>query len=330
MGPGDLKEILQHLPQIKDADVLVGLDSSDDAGVVLLNDEVAIVQTVDYITPICDDPYLYGQIAAANALSDIYAMGAKPFTALNLCNFPPKSISKETLAKILQGGLEKLNESGAKLIGGHTIKDEELKYGLAVTGLVNPQKIITNSGAKIGDKVILTKPLGTGMSVEAYKKNNITYEVFHNILSVMARLNKKASEIMLKYQVHACTDITGFALVGHSLNIAEKSKVTIQFEVSKLPIYPAALTEFKKGNKTGVSKAISNTYESKIHFSDNVPDYYKEVFFDPQTSGGLLICVDEKDSAKLLIELLANGITASVCGAILEKRDYPLIALMNC
>lgn len=329
MGPGDLKEILQYLPHIKDADVLVGLESSDDAGVVLLNDELAIVQTVDYITPICDDPYLYGQIAAANAVSDIYAMGARPFTALNLCNFPPKSISKYTLAKILQGGLDKLNESGTKLIGGHTIKDEELKYGLAVTGLVHPKKIIANNGAKIGDKVILTKPLGTGVSVEAYKRGNIPYDEFYKIIFIMAQLNKKASEIMLKYQVHACTDITGFALAGHSFNIANMSKVSIQFEISKLPIYPAALTEFKKGNKTGASKAILNTYESKILFANDVPDYYKEIFFDPQTSGGLLISVDEKDSAKLLIELLANGITASLCGTIIEEKDYSIIALMN-
>ncbi len=325
MGPGDLKAILQHLPFIEDADVLVGLETSDDAGVVLLNDEIAIVQTVDYITPVCDDPYLYGQIAAANALSDIYAMGAKPFTALNLCNFPTLNISKETLAKILQGGLDKLKESNTKLIGGHTIKDEELKYGLAVTGLVHPKKIITNKGAKIGDYIIITKPIGTGVSLEAYKKGNVSYEDFNKILTIMSQLNKTASELMIKYNAHACTDITGFGLAGHASNIANQSNTTLKFYASKIPVYPISLELFKKGHKTGISNILYNVYNDKCKFENGIKDYLKEVLFDPQTSGGLLICLEKNNAFKLLTELLANNIIASLCGIVIEKTEHQII-----
>lgn len=325
MGPGDLKEILQYLPAIANSRILVGLESADDAGVVLINDETALVQTVDYITPVCDDPYLFGQIAAANALSDIYAMGAKPYTALNLCNFPAKLVSRDSLAKILLGSLDKLIESSTMLIGGHTIKDEELKYGLAITGLVHPQKIVKNSGAQIGDVLILTKPLGTGVAIELYKKKELPAEEFQKILEVMSRLNKIASEFMLKYEAHACTDITGFGFAGHASVVARQSNLSIEIDHYKLPVYPAALDWFKKGEKAGASKANKTEYEPKCSLEKTIPDYMKEIMFDPQTSGGLLISVAAPKAPHLLADLLANGEIAAAVGRVVAREDADII-----
>jgi len=324
MGPGDLREILKLLPKIEDKNLLVGLETSDDAGVVLINEEMAIVQTVDYITPVCDDPYKFGQIAVANALSDIYAMGAKPFTALNLCNFPVKSISKEALSEILLGGLDKIKESGALLIGGHTIKDEELKYGIAATGIINPQKIIRNSGAKPGDILIITKPIGTGVAIEAYKNHIIQEEEFNGILNIMSKLNKVASEDMLKYQTHACTDITGFGFAGHSITLAKESKISIEIELNKLPIYPLSLDLFKKGLSAKAAAVNKEEYMKYCYFDEKLKEYMKEILFDPQTSGGLLIAVSEKDGAFLLADLLRKEVIASAIGRAVEKRDYLL------
>lgn len=325
MGPGDLKEILKLLPKIDNENLLVGLETSDDAGVVLLDEELALVQTVDYITPVCDDPYMFGQIAVANALSDLYAMGAQPFTALNLCNFPVKNISKETLSKILLGGLDKIKESGSLLIGGHTIKDEELKYGISATGLINPKRIIRNSGAKPGDIFILTKPLGTGVAIEAYKNHMIEVEEFKGILNIMCQLNKVASENMLQYDVHACTDITGFGFAGHSIILAKESNISIEIELDKLPVYPVSMQLFKKGLTAKASQVNKEEYLKYCFFDEKIKAYLKEIVFDPQTSGGLLIAVEEKQAAHLLSDLLRREVIAGVVGKAIEKQEFFLL-----
>jgi selenide,water dikinase len=253
-----------------------------------------------------DDPYWFGQIAAANSLSDVYAMGGKPLTALNLVMFPPKKLNKSVLKEILRGGNDKVIEAGASMAGGHSVDDNEPKYGLAVTGIVHPGKILTNCGAREGDILILTKPLGTGVLFNACRSGKLSFKELKVILPQVAALNKKALDIAVSFDIHACTDITGFGIVGHSLEMAKGSGVQIDLIYKELPIYPHALEMYRKGETTGSNKANRKLSEGYLEISAKISREEEELLFDPQTSGGLLLSVPESQ-AKLLIDELKTA-----------------------
>ena len=289
MGPEDLDQILRELPIQKDPKVLVGLDTSDDAGVYQLNDEAALVQTVDFFTPIVDDPFTFGQIAVANALSDVYAMGGTPLTGMNLVAFPIKTLPSSILKEILLGGLSKMEEAGVALVGGHSIEDPEIKYGLAVTGLIHPQKILTNAKARAGDKLVLTKPLGTGIIATALKGGMASEEAVRKIVQSMVTLNRKASERMKKFEAHACTDITGFSFIGHALEMAAASQVGMVIQSGEIPIFCEAMEYAKLGLIPGGAHSNRQFFSCKVEVHTKVPDLLMDILYDPQTSGGLLI-----------------------------------------
>ena len=289
MGPEDLDQILRELPIQKDPKVLVGLDTSDDAGVYQLNDEAALVQTVDFFTPIVDDPFTFGQIAVANALSDVYAMGGTPLTGMNLVAFPIKTLPSSILKEILLGGLSKMEEAGVALVGGHSIEDPEIKYGLAVTGLIHPQKILTNAKARAGDKLVLTKPLGTGIIATALKGGMASEEAVRKIVQSMVTLNRKASERMKKFEAHACTDITGFSFIGHALEMAAASQVGMVIQSGEIPIFSEAMEYAKLGLIPGGAHSNRQFFSCKVEVHTKVPDLLMDILYDPQTSGGLLI-----------------------------------------
>ena len=295
------------MPLISDPNVLRGMESLDDAGVYKLSDDVAIIQTVDFFTPVVDDPYDFGQIAAANALSDIYAMGGKPLTALNIVCFPTKQMDISVLKDILSGGIDKMREAGVTLLGGHSIDDTELKYGLSVTGTVHPKRLVTNSGAKVGDKVILTKPLGTGIINTAQKAGTAGEKTIAKVTKCMASLNKVACELMQEFQVHACTDITGFGLLGHTCQVAQQSKVGIKILGSSVPFFPEAEDFAKQGFCPGGLHRNREFYSEMVEFPSQVPDYMKDILFDPQTSGGLLISLGPDAAQALLARLKKAG-----------------------
>ncbi len=290
---------------------MVGFETCDDAAVYRLSDETAFISTVDFITPPVDDPYWFGQIAAANALSDVYAMGGKPLTALNLVMFPTKKLDPSLLREILRGGYDKVSESGASIAGGHSVDDNEPKYGLAVTGIVHPDRILTNCGAKEGDALILTKPLGTGVLFNACRSKKLPLRNLEVILPEVASLNKKAIEIALNFDVHACTDITGFGIVGHSLEIAKGSQVQINLFYEKLPFYPKALAMYRSGVTTGSNKANKELAEGLVKKTRELLREEEELLFDPQTSGGLLLSVPSAQADRLVIELKRAGLEAA-------------------
>ncbi len=264
----------------------MGFETSDDAAVYRVSKEIALVTTVDFITPPVDDPYWFGQIAAANSLSDIYAMGGKPLTALNLVMFPSKKLDLSILKEILRGGSDKVLEAGASLAGGHSVDDNEPKYGLAVTGFVHPERVLINAGAKDGDVLVLTKPLGTGVLFNACRSKKLPWQELEGILPEVASLNRKAIEIGLKYNVHACTDITGFGIVGHSLEMARGSGVRISLFYNHLPWYPNALEMYRKGETTGSNSANRKLAEVFFRKMRVLSKEQEELLFDPQTSGG--------------------------------------------
>jgi len=296
------------------------METLDDAGVYKLSDDLAIIQTIDFFTPIVDDPYDFGQIAAANALSDVYAMGGKPLTAMNVVCFPTKRLDISVLKDILRGGIDKMREAGVTLVGGHSIDDAELKYGLSVTGTVHPKRLITNSGAKVGDKLILTKPLGTGIIATALKAGKASKETIAKVTKCMATLNKKASELMQEVGARACTDITGFGFLGHACQLAQSSQVGIKVYSSSVPFFTEVEEFAKKGFCPGGLHRNRDFYSPMVDFSKQVPDYMKDILFDPQTSGGLLISL-APDAAELLIgKLKKAGIhDASIIGEIISK-----------
>jgi selenide,water dikinase len=300
--------VLHSLPRFDHPDVIVGTETSDDAGVFRLRPDLAIVNTVDFFTPIVDDPYTFGQIAAANALSDIYAMGAEPQTVLNIVGFPIGQLDIEVLAEILKGGAEKVKEAGAVVIGGHSIIDEELKYGMAVTGVVHPDRVIRNVGIQEGDVLILTKPLGTGIITTALKKRKVPDESINAAILSMIALNRTAAETMLRFPVHACSDVTGYGLLGHALEMASGSSVTLVLESAKLPLFPGAVDLAEKGVLTGGCKRNRDYLKDKTFIDSAVSESLVEVAFDPQTSGGLLIALPGKFAGKLVEELQSNGV----------------------
>jgi selenide,water dikinase len=304
-------QVLHSLPKFEDADLIVGVETSDDAGVFRLRPDLAIVNTVDFFTPIVDDPYTFGQIAGANALSDIYAMGAEPKTAMNIVCFPKGKMDIQVLAQVLKGGAEKAKESGTVVVGGHSIIDEEIKYGMAITGVIHPDRVIRNVGVQEGDALVLTKPLGTGIISTALKRKKASKESIQAAVASMTALNKTASAIMRNYPVHACSDITGYGLLGHALEMASGSSVTLILQSAKLPVLHRAARLAEKGYLTGGCKRNREYLQDKITVDKSIREGLVEVAFDPQTSGGLLIALAQKHAPKLVEELHANGVKAA-------------------
>lgn len=295
--------------------MLVGFETSDDAGVFRLREDLAIINTVDFFTPVVDDPYTYGQISAANSLSDVYAMGGEPKTAMNIVCFPQSGIEKEILRDILQGGADKAAEAGVVVVGGHSVADDEIKYGMAITGVIDPRHIRRNVGAQVGDLLILTKPLGTGILTTALKKGHLTEEEYGAAIASMSMLNAKAAEVMQRYTVHACTDVTGFSLMGHSCEMATGSNVTLRLRASALPVLPGALRLALEGYITGGCKRNRDYLADKVHVQSQVTQDLNEIAFDPQTSGGLLIAVPAREANTLTQTLLDEGVlVAAVIG----------------
>ena len=287
-----------------------------------LSDEIAFISTVDFITPPVDDPYWFGQIAAANALSDVYAMGGKPLTALNLVMFPTKKLESSILREILRGGCDKVSEAGASIAGGHSVDDNEPKYGLAVTGVVHPDRILTNCGAKEGDVLILTKHLGTGVLFNACRSKKLPWHDLEAVLSEVASLNKKAIEIALNFGIHACTDITGFGIVGHSLEMAKGRKVQINLLYHKLPFYPHALDMYRRGETTGSNGANRRLAEAFFRKIRELSREEEELLFDPQTSGGLVLGIRSEQANQLMESLLTQGVDRSaLIGEVLGPDD---------
>jgi selenide,water dikinase len=295
----------------------VGLDRADDAGVYKVTDDIAIIQTVDFFTPVVDDPYWFGQIAAANALSDVYAMGGIPKTAMNLVAFPLKDMDISILRQIIQGGLDKMKEAGVVLIGGHSVEDKELKYGLSVTGFIHPDRILTKKNLKEGDRLILTKPLGTGIINTSIKGGLASPEIIETVTRLMATLNRDAALIMNDYPVHACTDITGFGLLGHLAEMIVDSPFGIRLASKSIPIIPGTLDYAGMGLVPAGAYKNREFRECMVDFSPSVDRLVQDVLFDPQTSGGLLICVERDRADDLLQELKEKGIKdAAIIGEV--------------
>ncbi len=317
----DLADIVKDITQVPNQNIVVGFDTSDDAGVFRLSDDLNLIQTADFITPVTDDPFLYGKVAAANSLSDIYAMGGRPLTALNLCCFPSRGIEKKFLAEILRGGLEAISQAKAVLLGGHTVKDDELKYGLSVTGIAKTSEIKRNSTAQAGDKLILTKLLGTGVIIHGKKLGLISEEVVLKVCLNMARLNDVSSRLMVDFNASAATDITGFGLAEHAFLMAKASKVGIRFYAAEIPLYPESLEMISKGVKMGMTDSNQQAVGDNIGFEDGISPEMRELFFDPQTSGGLLISINNDRAESLLDALHQNGVKeAKIVGEVVASE----------
>jgi len=288
--------------------LLVGIEHIDDAGVYKVRDDLALVQTVDFFTPIVDDPYAFGQIAAANALSDVYAMGGIPVTAMNLVAFPIQSMEMAILTDILRGGLDKMREAEVVLVGGHSIEDDELKYGLSVTGLIHPDEVLTNTGAQVGDRIILTKPLGTGIINTAQKGEMVSPEAVQGATEVMAALNRKAAEVMRGFQVHACTDVTGFGLLGHLHEMLGGGEIGIKVFVDAVPILPGAEEYAGMGLVPAGTSRNKDFYGPKVLGGEGLSPPLLDILYDAQTSGGLLIAVPEEEAEGILSRLQEVGV----------------------
>jgi selenide,water dikinase len=308
--------------------LLVGFDTRDDAAVYRVTPEIALISTVDYITPPVNDPYWFGQIAAANSLSDIYAMGGKPLTALNLVMFPSKKLDLGLLREILRGGSDKVLEADASLAGGHSIDDNEPKYGLAVTGTVHPERILTNCGARPGDALVLTKPLGTGVLFNANRSGKLPYRELETILSQVAALNRPAIEVALKFEVHACTDVTGYGILGHSLEVAKGSSVRIDLFYDQLPFYPNALQMYRRGENTGSNEANRKLVAGYFEAVGSRSAEQQELLFDPQTSGGLLLAVVPSQADDLIAALKKEGVVAAARVGQVVGADRPGIRVL--
>jgi selenide, water dikinase len=312
------------MPRQNVAGVLVGFENSDDAGVYQLTTDIAVVQTVDFFAPIVDDPYVYGQIAAANALSDIYAMGGEPKTALSIVGFPAKGIDFSILGEIMSGGVSKLTEAGVALLGGHSVRDEEIKFGYAVTGTIDVTKMKQNNGAKIGDRIILTKALGTGLITTAIKHGKAAADHVQVAVTSMLLLNQRAAEISLDFRVHAMTDITGFGLAGHACEVAKASHLSMQFDHSKVPVLPGSLDYSRDGFCAGGLVNNEQFFAAQMSISDSVVQEWRNVLFDPQTSGGLLIFCHPQDASALVNKLHAERIPAVDIGFTSNATDHLL------
>ncbi len=304
---------------------MVGLDKADDAGVYRLNNDLAMIQTVDFFTPVVDDPYTFGQIAAANALSDIYAMGGTPKTAMNLVAFPANDMDIAILREIIQGGLNKMNEAEVVLVGGHSIEDKELKYGLSVTGFIHPDHILTNKDLRLGDQLILTKPLGIGIISTAIKGGLASEEIIETATRLMATLNRQAADVMKAYPVHACTDVTGFGLLGHLTEMVMNSDYDLRIYADNIPILPEALDYAGMGLVPAGAYSNREFYGPRVEIASSVDPLIQDVLFDPQTSGGLLISVDEQTAKGLLTALKEKGVQeATLIGEVVSGSKHKI------
>jgi len=320
LGPGDLTRALNALPLRSDPRLIVGRETFDDAGVFVLSDDLALVQTVDFFAPIVDDPYVFGQIAAANALSDVYAMGGEPLTALNIVGFPSGKLPLEVLTQILRGGQDKVHEAGAFIVGGHTIIDDELKYGLAVTGRVHPQRILSNANAVVGDRLVLTKPLGTGILATAAKQDEIGTADVAALYASMCKLNVQASRAALAVGARAATDVTGFGLLGHALHIATASHVTIVVDAERVPALSGAREAWARGIRTGGADRNATYLEPLVAWGRTI-EATRALLIDPQTSGGLLVAVPASRVPDYL-SLVPDGVEI---GRVVAREDYGLV-----
>jgi selenide,water dikinase len=326
LPPTGIGEVLSFLPKTTDPRLLVGTETHDDAGVYQLTDDIAIVQTVDFFPPIFDDPYVYGQVAAANAISDVYAMGGKPLTAMNIVTYPDDLIGPEWLGKIMAGGAERCTAAGVVILGGHTVRDAEIKFGLAVTGTVHPKKIVTNAGAKPGDVLILTKPLGTGFVTTAAKKATCPPDLYRAACESMMALNRAACEAMLEVGVNAATDVTGFGLAGHGYEVAAGSNVTVAFDLASLPVFPGLTDLDLVKFRTRASKTNRQYTEAETYYAPGIDAALLEYAYDAQTSGGLLISVSAARADQLVELLLAKGTTVAVkVGDVRERGPTALV-----
>ncbi|PLW93761.1 MAG: selenide, water dikinase SelD [Marinilabiliales bacterium] len=325
LSASELKKALADLPKITHENLLVDIDTHDDAGVYKIRDDYALVQTTDFFPPVCSGAYDYGQIAAANALSDVYAMGGQVLTALNILMFPP-DLPMSILKDIIKGGQEKVVEAGGLIVGGHTITNEIPVYGLAVTGWVHPEQIITNDQAQAGDMLILTKPLGSGVIISAKKNNSVDEDTYRAAIDTMKQLNKKAAVIMTKYGVKCATDITGFGLLGHGLKMALGSKVSIRLNALEVPAIQNVMELIETGFIPGAGFRNLEFVEDQCDFSDQVPYNTKMLFADAQTSGGILMAIHAEMAASILDELKAAGYASSVMiGEVIQKEEKSVI-----
>jgi selenide,water dikinase len=319
---------LQGLKPPDDPNLLVGFETADDAAVYRLTDEIAMISTVDFITPPVDDPYWFGQISAANSISDIYSMGGRPLTALNVVMFPAKHLDMGFLKEILRGGHDKVVEAGACLVGGHTVDDEEPKYGLCVNGVVHPDRIITNAGGKPGDALILTKPLGSGVLFNAVRSGKLPYKnLEHDTLPSLASLNGPAMEIALQFELHAATDITGFGIAGHTLEMALGSGSQVVLHFDRLPFYNDALRMYQKGESTGSNKANRKLVEKQLQIQRDLTGHQEELLYDPQTSGGLLLSAPASQSNALIAALSVSGVETAVQVGEITDGPYGIIVV---
>lgn len=322
IGQKDLHQVLAQLPKVEDPRLLVGMATADDAGVFKLAPGVTIVQTVDVFTPGVDDPYTFGRIAACNSLSDVYAMGGTPITALSIIGFPIEALPAEAMADIIRGGMDVLKEAGTILLGGHSINDEEIKFGFAVTGLVKDNEVITNAGAKPGDVLILTKPLGTGIISLASQIGRASPESVTAMMASMTTLNRVAAEIMVRHHASACTDVTGFGLIGHLRQMVRESHVTAELQTDKFPLLPGVLEYARQGMFSGANERNAEYSQACTEFAPGIEEAMKALCFDAQTSGGLLMAIPPGEAEATLRELHDAGLTASaIVGTITEPSD---------
>ncbi len=328
--------MLSGIPVQTDPRILVDYRTADDAGVYAWESGPALVQTVDFFTPIVDDPYLYGQIAAANSLSDVYAMGGRPLTALAIAAFPQDGLHTDDIKQIFRGGFDKLREAGVALLGGHTVQDREIKFGYAVTGAVDPKRILTNAGARVGDRLILTKPLGTGIIATAIKFGRAPQDVVDHAVASMRTLNKAAAEAIAHLDgIHACTDITGFGLAGHGSEMAAASHVTLSLDAASLPLIPGVI-EMVGANKSGGMGTNRDHFAAGIEFGPDVTAELRDLLFDPQTSGGLFLSIDPAEADQAFEALKQAGVPACFVGTVESKRipdpgpRTPVIHLLVC
>lgn len=325
LSPAILDVVLSRLSQPANPDVLVGFDKADDAGVVRLTRDLAIVQTVDFFTPMVDDPYTFGQVAATNALSDVYAMGGKPISALAMVCFPEQE-DVSILERIMAGGLSKMVEAGCAVVGGHSIRDAEIKFGYAVTGTIDPARVLTNSGARAGDALVFTKAVGTGVISTAVKRNAAEPQWVEAAIRSMTTLNRLASEICLGHDVHALTDVTGFGMLGHAREMALGSGVSLRLKASAVPLLPGALDCVERGFVPGGLNNNRNFVSSCVEIAASVPDCLQTILYDPQTAGGLLISIAAEKADALVSDLKKEGVGAERIGEVIP-RTHPLIAV---
>jgi len=320
--------VLSTICPVHDPNLLVGFETSDDAAVYRVAPDLAVISTVDFITPPVDDPVWFGRIAAANALSDVYAMGGRPIVALNLVMFPSKELDIGLLKDMLTGGFEKVQEAGAALAGGHSVDDLEPKYGLAVTGTVHPDRVLTNANAKPGDALVLTKPLGTGVLFNACRSKKLPFRELEPLLPKIAALNKAAIETALAFEVHSCTDITGFGVLGHTLEMAKGSGVRIQLSYDNLPFHPHALEMYRKGETTGSNKSNRKIADGFWEKERQLDRHAEELLFDPQTSGGLLLSLPASQAGELVRKLKLAGVEdAVVVGEVVAGKKPAIVVL---